>query len=93
MKTILALLIIFYPFLFGQQGSFKIRPKYKHLQLIEKWKFVSMETITHGEKEEKEIVYQADNNVETLSFHRSGSISYISIDGGKEKKGRGKHQI
>ncbi|MBA65391.1 MAG: hypothetical protein CMG55_06295 [Candidatus Marinimicrobia bacterium] len=78
-------------FLFGSQRSFKIKSKYQqsHLRLIDKWIFISMETVTQTEKEEKEIVYQDRDNVETLSFHRSGSMSFVSVEGGKEKKGRG----
>jgi len=78
-------------FLFGSQRSFKIKSKYQqsHLRLIDKWIFISMETVTRTEKEEREIVYQDRDNVETLSFHRSGSMSFVSVEGGKEKKGRG----
>ena len=32
---------------------------------------------------------QDEKNVETLSFHRSGSMSFVSMKNGKEKKGRG----
>ena len=78
-------------FLFGSQRSFKIKSKYQqsHFRLIDKWIFISMETVTQAEKDEREIVYQDRDNVETLSFHRSGSMSFVSVEGGKEKKGRG----
>ena len=32
---------------------------------------------------------QDEKNVETLSFHISGSMSFVSMKNGKEKKGRG----
>ena len=84
-------IIVFTIFLFGSQRSFKIKSKYQqsHLRLIDKWIFISMETVTQAEKDEREIVYQDRDNVETLSFHRSGSMSFVSVEGGKEKKGRG----
>tara|TARA_X000001036_G_C20662532_1_gene799487 strand:+ start:1595 stop:2002 length:408 start_codon:yes stop_codon:yes gene_type:complete len=77
--------------LIASQRSFKIQPKYqqRHFQLIDKWIFISMETVTKAETEEREIIYQDDENIETLSFHRSGSMSYISLEGGEQKKGRG----
>ena len=72
------------------QNSFKIRPKYEHLNLINKWTFESMETITYAEQEEEsEIVFKDDENTETLSFHKSGSISYVALNKGGMKKGRG----
>ena len=48
-----------------------------------------METITYTEKEESEIVVKDDDNSETLSFHKSGSISYLTLVNGEMKKGRG----
>lgn len=75
--------------LLGNQNSFKIKSKYKHLKLIDEWVFISMETITRNDEDERELVMQDKNNVETLSFHRSGSMSYVSMKNGKEKKGRG----
>ena len=71
------------------QNSFKIRPKYEHLNLINKWTFESMETITYTEEEKSEIVFKDDDNSETLSFHKSGSISYLTLVNGEMKKGRG----
>ncbi len=73
----------------GSQRSFKLKSKYKHLKLIDEWVFLSMETITYNEEEDREVVMQGEKNVETLSFHRSGSMSYVSMTDGKEKKGRG----
>ena len=73
----------------GNQRSFKIKSKFSHLKLIGDWVFLSMETITYNEKEEREVVVQDEKNVETLSFHRSGSMSFVSMKNGKEKKGRG----
>ena len=71
------------------QNSFKIRPKDEHLKLINKWTFESMETITYTEEEQSEIVVKDDENSETLSFHKSGSISYLTLVNGEMKKGRG----
>jgi len=73
----------------GNQSPLKIKSKYSHLKLIDEWVFLSMETITYNEEEEREVVMQGEKNVETLSFHRSGSMSFVSINDGKEKKGRG----
>ena len=73
----------------GNQRSFKVKSKFSHLKLIDNWVFLSMETITYSEEEEREVVVQDEKNVETLSFHRSGSISFVSMKNGKEKKGRG----
>ena len=73
----------------GNQRSFKIKSKFSHLKLVDDWVFLSMETITYNEEEEREVVVQDEKNVETLSFHRSGSMSFVSMKNGKEKKGRG----
>ena len=82
-------LLLFIGLAWGQ-NSFKIRPKYEHLKLINKWTFESMETITYAEQEEEsEIVFKDDENTETLSFHRSGSISYVALNNEEMKKGRG----
>jgi len=48
-----------------------------------------METITYGDEEEREIVFKDDENTETLSFHRSGSISFVTINNDERQKGRG----
>ena len=75
--------------LLGNQRSFKIKSKFSNLKLVDEWIFLSMETITYNEEEEREVVMRGDKNIETLSFHRSGSMSFVSINNGKEKKGRG----
>jgi hypothetical protein len=82
------LLLLFIGLSWGQK-EYKIRPKYEHLRLINKWTFDSMETITYKEEEESEIVVKDDDNSETLSFHKSGSISYVTLNNGEMKKGRG----
>ena len=71
------------------QDSFTIKDKYPHLKLIEEWTFESMETITYAEEEESEIVFKDDMNTESLSFHRSGSLSFMALTNGLMKKGRG----
>ena len=73
----------------GSQRSFKLKSKYKHLKLINDWVFLSMETVTYNEEEERDVVVKGEKNVETLSFHRSGSMSYVSMIDGEENKGRG----
>ena len=73
----------------GNQRSFRIKSKFSHLKLIDEWVFLSMETITYSEEEEREVVMQGEKNVETLSFHRSGSMSFVTMNDGKEVKGRG----
>ena len=91
MRIIFFIFLIVSTILIASQRSFKIISKYqkRHFELIDKWIFLSMETVTKAETEEREIVYQDDENIETLSFHRSGSISYVSLEGGEQKKGRG----
>jgi hypothetical protein len=84
----ISLLLLFIGLVWGQ-NSFKIRPKYEHLKLINKWIFESMETITYTEEEQSEIVVKDDDNSETLSFHKSSSISYLTLVNGEMKKGRG----
>ena len=73
----------------GKQRSFKIKSNFSHLELIDDWVFLSMKKITYNEEEEREVVIQGEKNVEILSFHRSGSMSFVSMNNGKEKKGRG----
>ena len=73
----------------GSQRPFKLKSKYKHLKLINDWVFLSMETVTYNEEEERDVVVKGEKNVETLSFHRSGSMSYVSMIDGEENKGRG----
>ena len=73
----------------GSQRSFKLKSKYKHLKLINDWVFLSMETVTYNEEEERDVVVKGKKNVEILSFHRSGSMSYVSMIDGEENKGRG----
>jgi len=73
----------------GNQRSFRIKSKFSHLKLIDEWIFLSMEIITYSEEEEREVVMQGEKNVETLSFHRSGSMSFVTMNDGKEVKGRG----
>mgnify|MGYP005665580183 FL=1 len=53
---------------------------------MDNWVFLSMETITYNEEEEREVVVQDEKNVETLSFHRPGSLSFVSMSNEKEKK-------
>ena len=90
MKTKYMLFLVFCGLVLqGTQMSFKIKSKFSHLKLIDNWIFLSMETIIYSEEEEREVVVQDEKNVETLSFHRSGSMSFVSMKNGKEKKGRG----
>lgn len=48
-----------------------------------------METITYNDKEERDIILKDQYNTETISFHRSGSISYETLTDGRMTKGRG----
>ena len=87
MKIKYILFLLFCSLLFqGKQRSFKIKSKFSHLKLIDDWVFLSMETITYNEEEERKVVIQGEKNVETLSFHRSGPMSFVSLKNGKEKK-------
>jgi len=88
---------IFHPLLFllistliiAQNNPFKINAINNHLQLVGSWTFESMTTITKAKREEIKIVYKDNNNVETLLFNKSGSISYDVLNDGLEKKGKG----
>ena len=90
----LSLVLILTIFLFAEQNPVKIRSKYtdlkKYLKLVDEWQFQLMEIITQAEEEKREIIEADENNVETLSFHRSGSMSYISIEDEIKKIGRGR---
>ncbi len=88
-KKYTLLIFLYNMILFGNQNPLQITPKYENLKLINKWTFESMETTTFSETEEKEIVYKDEDNIETLTFHRSGSMSFVSLDDGNQKKGRG----
>ena len=63
--------------------------KNSHLDLIGTWVFESMTTITKARREEIKIVYKDNKNIETLSFNKSGSISYNVLNDGIEKNGDG----
>ena len=93
MKNYILSFTILLSILFGQDNPFKIKPKYKNLKLISDWTFDSMETITYTEKEEKDIVIKDKENLEIVSFYKSGKMSYNAIDNGKEKKGSGEWLI
>ncbi len=70
----------------GNQISLKIKSKLSHLKLIDDWFFFILKTITYNEEEEREVVMLGEKNVETLSFHSLESMSFFSINNGKEKK-------
>ena len=57
--------------------------------LIGEWIFESMTTITKAEREEITILYNDENNLETLSFENSGAIKYNVMNEGVEKLGSG----
>ena len=57
--------------------------------LIGEWIFESMTTITRAEREEITILYNDENNLETLSFDTSGSIEYNVMNEGVKKLGTG----
>ena len=57
--------------------------------LIGEWIFESMTTITKAEREEITILYNDENNLETLSFKNSGAIKYNVMDRGVKKLGSG----
>jgi len=75
--------------LFSNQSFFKISSKYKNLKLIDKWIFESSETTINAEEEEKVFVYKDDKNIETITFDKSGVMSYNSMEEGERKKGEG----
>jgi len=76
-------------FIFAQQNQVTPKPNLEHLRLIGSWVFQSMTTITQAKREEIKIVYNDKNNVETLSFSDSGTISFNVINDGVEKNGEG----
>tara|TARA_Y100000768_G_C23564176_1_gene489650 strand:+ start:179 stop:583 length:405 start_codon:yes stop_codon:yes gene_type:complete len=57
--------------------------------LIGEWIFESMTTITKAEREEITIVYNDENNLESLSFENSGAIKYNVMNEGVKKLGSG----
>ena len=57
--------------------------------LIGEWIFESMTTITKAEREEITILYNDENNLETLSFENSGAINYNVMNEGIKKLGSG----
>ena len=57
--------------------------------LVGEWIFESMTTITKAEREEITILYNDENNLETLSFENSGAIKYNVMNEGVEKLGGG----
>ena len=57
--------------------------------LIGEWIFESMTTITKAEREEITILYNDENNLETLSFKNSGAFKYNVINEGVKKLGSG----
>ena len=61
----------------------------ENFNLINDWIFESMTTITRAEREEITILYNDENNLETLSFEESGAIKYNVMNEGIEKIGTG----
>tara|TARA_B100000886_G_scaffold332098_1_gene284394 strand:- start:4052 stop:4456 length:405 start_codon:yes stop_codon:yes gene_type:complete len=57
--------------------------------LVGEWVFESMTTITKAEREEITILYNDENNLETLSFENSGAIKYNVMNEGVEMLGSG----
>ena len=49
------LILIFCVIITAQNSSLKITPKYKHLKLLGKWTFETMQTTTHAEEKEVSI--------------------------------------
>ena len=58
-------------------------------KLVGEWIFESMTTITKAEREEITILYNDENNLETLSFEKSGAIKYNVMNEGVKKLGSG----
>ena len=58
-------------------------------RLVGEWIFESMTTITKAEREEITILYNDENNLETLSFKNSGAIKYNVMNEGVKKLGSG----
>ena len=83
------LILIFSVIITAQNSSLKITPKYKHLKLLGKWTFETMQTTTHAEEKEVSIINKDLENVETLSFNKSGELIYNVITDGIKKKGNG----
>ena len=59
------------------------------MPILGKWIFQSMTTITKAQREEITIVYEDENNNETLSYDDSGEIIYNVINDGVKETGRG----
>ena len=58
-------------------------------KLIGPWAFQSMTTITKAAREEINILYKDDKNLETLTFEDSGNLRYRVLNDGIEKAGDG----
>ena len=58
------------------------------MPILGKWIFQSMTTITKAQREEITIVYEDENNNETLSYDDSGEIIYNVINDGVKRTGR-----
>ena len=58
-------------------------------RLIGPWTFQSMTTITKAAREEINILYKDDKNLETLTFEDSGNLHYKVLNDGIEKVGDG----
>ena len=74
------LLVLNLSFLFAQNSEYG---------LVGEWIFESMTTITQAEREEITILYNDENNLETLLFDNSGAIKYNVMNEGVEKLGSG----
>ena len=66
-----------------------IYAQYDTQDLVNTWVFTSMTTITKAEREKITIVYNDENNLETLTFEESGAIHYYVVNDGIVKKGAG----
>lgn len=87
--------VLLFSFSLQAQNLFGINPKYNssNLKLLNKWFFRSMETITHGDNVESEIMNYNDENQEIITFKKSGEIIYFSNYDGVETTGSGRWLI
>ena len=75
------------------QSQFKIIPKFKHLKIIGSWEFQSMEVLTYADKLKTNKIQKDEKNNETITFHKTGLISYTSLENNEKNEGEGEWLI
>ena len=74
-------------------SQLKIVPKFKHLKIIGSWEFRSMEVLTYADKLMTNKIQRDEKNNETITFHKTGLISYTSLENNEKSGGEGEWLI